>query len=162
MEYLRFCEFPSREGTEGCVLPDISSDNEIGPNHLKQDNMRKILPYLPDLKEKARELRQNSTLSEVLLWNHLKQKEMYEFRFHRQKPILEYIVDFYSPELRLAIEIDGASHNESLVRDQTRQIEIEKLGIHFLRFQDIDVKQRIDEVLTTIQEWIEHHEQDAS
>jgi len=83
---------------------------------------------------------------------------MYGYRFHRQKPVLEYIVVFFAPELMLAIEIDGTSHNESAVHDRSRQVEIETLGIHFLRFLDGDVKHRMDEVLVTIQEWIEQYE----
>lgn len=119
--------------------------------------MKKIIPYRSDLKDKALELRKNSTLAEVLLWNHLKQKQMSGYRFHRQKPILRYIVDFFAPELMLAIEIDGSSHNQSKIQDRKRQSEIEKLGIRFLRFQDVDVKHRMDDVLITIQEWIEAH-----
>ncbi|MCF7801717.1 MAG: endonuclease domain-containing protein [Candidatus Marinimicrobia bacterium] len=119
--------------------------------------MRKIIPYRSDLKEKAKLLRNNSTLPEVLLWNHLKQKQMYGYRFHRQKPILDYIVDFYAPDLMLVIEIDGFSHNDSAIQDHKRQNEIEQLGIHFLRFLDGDIKHRMDDVLVTIQEWIEEH-----
>ena len=55
-------------------------------------------------------LRKNSTLSEVLLWNELKGKKLMGIDFHRQKPIGNYIVDFFSPELRLVIEIDGITH----------------------------------------------------
>ena len=121
-------------------------------------SLRKIIPYRSDLKEKAKGLRQDATLSEALLWNHLKQKQMYGYRFHRQKPILNYIVDFYAPELMLAIEIDGSSHNESALRDIKRQRAIEKQGVHFLRFLDDDVKQRMGDVLITIQEWIEQFE----
>jgi len=54
---------------------------------------RTILPYNPKLKEYARKLRNNSTKSEVLLWNYLKRKQMKGFDFHRQKPIGNYIVD---------------------------------------------------------------------
>jgi len=70
----------------------------------------KIIPYNPKLKALARQLRKNSTLSEVLLWQKIKQKG-YGVQFHRQVPLLEYIVDFYCHELKLAIEIDGDSHN---------------------------------------------------
>ena len=83
---------------------------------------------------------------------------MYDYRFHRQKPILDYIVDFFAPELMLAIEIDGSSHNESAAHDQKRQKDMEKFGIHLLRFLDGDLKHRMDEVLVTIQEWIEQYE----
>ncbi len=63
--------------------------------------------YNPKLKDKARELRNNSTLSEILLWKKLKKKQMLGFQFYRQKPIDNYIVDFFSYTLRLVIEIDG-------------------------------------------------------
>ncbi|MDP2993407.1 MAG: DUF559 domain-containing protein, partial [Deltaproteobacteria bacterium] len=66
--------------------------------------------YNPKLKELARRLRNSSTLSEVLLWNHLKGKQMKGYDFHRQKPIDNYIVDFFCTKLRLIIEIDGDSH----------------------------------------------------
>lgn len=72
---------------------------------------RKIIPYNPALKEKARELRNNSTISEIFLWQFLKGKQMLGYDFHRQKPLDEYIVDFFCNELMLAIEIDGESHS---------------------------------------------------
>ena len=56
---------------------------------------RQIIPYNPKLKEIARQLRNNSTLSEVLLWLELKGKKMRGYDFHRQKPIDNYIVDFF-------------------------------------------------------------------
>jgi len=71
---------------------------------------RKILPSNPRLKELARELRNHSTLAEVLLWNQIKNKRLLGFDFHRQKPIDRFIVDFFCPGLMLAIEIDGVSH----------------------------------------------------
>ena len=76
----------------------------------------KIIPYNPKLKEFARQLRKNSTLSEVLLWEKLKQRSM-GVQFHRQVPLLEYIVDFYCHELQLAIEIDGVSHDFKYDKD---------------------------------------------
>lgn len=71
---------------------------------------RKIIPYDPKLKMLVRKLRNNSTLSEVLLWLELKGKQMKGYDFHRQKPIDNYIVDFFCHELMLAIEIGGISH----------------------------------------------------
>lgn len=73
--------------------------------------MRKIIPYNPKLKDLAKKLRQDMTLSEVLLWDCLKQKKMMGYDFDRQRPINEFIVDFYCKDLKLAIEIDGDSHN---------------------------------------------------
>ena len=71
---------------------------------------KQFVRYNPKLKELARQLRRKITLSEMLLWKELKGKQMMGFDFHRQKPISEYIVDFYCPMLNLAIEIDGDSH----------------------------------------------------
>jgi len=70
----------------------------------------KIVPYNPELKSLAKELRRNMTLSEVLLWNELRKKQMLGFDFDRQRPIYNFIVDFYCKELSLAIEIDGDTH----------------------------------------------------
>jgi very-short-patch-repair endonuclease len=120
---------------------------------------RKNYPYNPALKERARELRNNSTLSEVLLWNELKNGKMKGKDFHRQKPIMDYIVDFFCPELGMAIEIDGGSHdNENACRnDRERQKKIEELEIQFLRFNDVDVKRNMTGVLKVIEQWINDH-----
>ncbi len=113
----------------------------------------KIIPYNPKLKELARTLRNNSTLSEVLLWKNIKGKSL-GVEFHRQVPILEYIVDFYCHELRLAIEIDGEIHEYQYLEDAQRQGEIEKYGVTFLRFQNIDIKYNMFSVLMIIEEKI--------
>ena len=116
---------------------------------------RKIFPYNSDLKELARQLRKNMTLSEVLLWNELKQKQMLGLDFDRQRPIGNYIVDFYCKELKLAIEIDGDTHIYRYDYDDERQRNLEKLGIRFLRFDDIEVKKNMSNVLRVIEDWIE-------
>jgi len=120
--------------------------------------MRKIIPYNPKLKQLAKNLRNNSTLSEVLLWQHLKSKQIKGYDFHRQKPIGNYIVDFFCNELMLAIEIDGMSHDEKIDEDIKRQKQIENLGISFLRFNDLDVKKNMEGVIVAIEEWIERYE----
>jgi very-short-patch-repair endonuclease len=106
----------------------------------------KIIPYNPKLKEFAKELRKNSTLSEVLLWLKIKGKTM-GVEFHRQVPIDNFIVDFYCHELMLAIEIDGSSHDDKQDYDQNRQLILENLGVRFIRFSDIDIKQKMGWVL---------------
>ncbi|MFH0947894.1 MAG: endonuclease domain-containing protein [Elusimicrobiota bacterium] len=114
--------------------------------------------YNPKLKELARKLRNNSTLSEVLLWQQLKNKQMMNYDFHRQKPIDEYIVDFFCPELNLIIEIDGKTHIDKRVeQDMKRQSRLESLGFHILRFLDFEVKQNMEAVLFKIREWILTH-----
>ena len=96
------------------------------------------------------------TLSEVLLWQKLNKKQMLGFDFDRQKPIDNYIVDFYCKDLQLAIEIDGESHDyeEASVNDQIRQSKLESLGVHFLRFDDLEVKKEMKYVLNHIYQWI--------
>jgi len=122
----------------------------------KNSNMRrKIIPYNPNLKQLARDLRKNMTLSEVLLWNELKNKSMSGFDFDRQRPVGNYIVDFYCKDLFLAIEIDGDTHIYRYDYDDERQKELEKLGVKFLRFDDIEVKKNMSNVLRVIADWIE-------
>jgi very-short-patch-repair endonuclease len=110
----------------------------------------KILPYNPRLKTLARQLRNNSTLSEVLLWQNIKGKS-YGYEFHRQVPIDEFIVDFYCHELKLAIEIDGNTHDYNFDNDEKRQEKIESIGIAFIRFRDIDVKRNMNDVLRALE-----------
>ena len=62
------------------------------------------------------------------------------YDFHRQKPVGNYIVDFFCNKLMLAIEIDGMSHDEKINEDEERQKRIESFGISFLRFNDLDIK----------------------
>jgi very-short-patch-repair endonuclease len=115
---------------------------------------RKIIPYNPELKFLAKQLRSRMTLSEVLLWNELKNKSMLGFDFDRQRPIGNYIVDFYCKELCLAIEVDGDTHIFRYEEDEKRQHELEKMGVRFLRFEDIEVKKRMNNVLRVIADWI--------
>jgi very-short-patch-repair endonuclease len=117
--------------------------------HIAMKN--KILPYNPKLKALARELRKNSTLAEVLLWIQIKNKAM-GVEFHRQVPIDNYIVDFYCHELMLAIEVDGNSHDheEVAVSDARRQKVLEKLGVRFIRINDVLVKRNMSVCLEII------------
>ncbi|MHC2991121.1 DNA methylase, partial [Pontibacter sp. HJ8] len=89
-----------------------------------------------------------------LLWNELKNKRLFGFDFDRQKPLDNYIVDFYCKELMLAIEVDGDSHDNSYDADNDRQKALEKLGIRFLRFDDSEVKQNLPNVIREIEAWI--------
>ena len=116
--------------------------------------------YNPKLKPLARKLRNNSTLSEILLWEELKNRKMLGYRFLRQKPIGEYIVDFFCNKLRLVIEIDGNSHNEeSFENDMTRQAWLESIGLSVLRFDDLEVKKDMENVLMAIEGWIRNLEE---
>ncbi len=124
----------------------------MGTTGVSDQNMRnKIIPYKPELKQLARQLRKNSSLPEVLLWQNIKQRAL-GVQFHRQVPMLEYIVDFYCHEIGLAIEIDGKSHDHSVLYDAKRQGKIEAYGVTFLRFSNDEVKKNMFSVLLVIEE----------
>ncbi|MBI5779272.1 MAG: endonuclease domain-containing protein [Planctomycetes bacterium] len=113
--------------------------------------------YNPKLKALSRKLRSSSTLAEVLLWNELKSRRMYGYQFSRQKPIGNYIVDFYCSSLNLIIEIDGISHEGKFHIDMKRQRFLESLSLTILRFNDLEIKKDIKNVLRAIGGWIENN-----
>ena len=92
--------------------------------------------YNQKLKTLSRELRKKGTLAEVLLWNTLKARKIKGYQFMLQKPVGDYIVDFFCNKLKLVIEIDGISHSGKSERDQIRQQKLESLGLSVLRFYE--------------------------
>ncbi len=88
----------------------------------------------------------------------MKGKKLAGFDFHRQKPLDEYIVDFYCSELNFAIEIDGRSHDFKMEEDQERQKRLESFGVKFLRFKDEDIKKNIEGCIKLIEKWIVENE----
>ena len=116
-----------------------------------------LIPYSPALKERARYLRQHMTLGEVLLWKEIKGRKLCGADFDRQRPLGEFIVDFYCKELSLAIEIDGASHDFNQDRDDRRQRTLEDMGVTVLRFWDHQVRTDMRVVLERIGTWIREH-----
>ncbi len=119
---------------------------------------RRIIPYNPRLKELARHLRNNSTQSEIWLWKRLKGKQRLGHDFHRQKPIDNFILDFFCHELMLGIELDGVSHmfDEVQEKDLLKSQRMNELGITVLRFHDDEVFDDIDAVIRSIDSWIEN------
>ncbi len=108
------------------------------------------LHYRNQLNPIAQKLRKAGILSEAILWNELK-KDKLGRRFLRQRPIGNYIVDFYCPLLNLAVEIDGAaSHDNKIEKDKRRQKVLESLGINIIRFNDRDVRYNLESVVSTI------------
>jgi very-short-patch-repair endonuclease len=112
----------------------------------------KIIPYSQTSKQFARKLRNDSTLSEVLLWKQIKGKSL-GVEFHRQVTINKFVVDFYCHELSLAIEIDGISH-DNLEKDNERQMHLEQLGVRFIRFADKTVKHDMNNVIWALADMI--------
>jgi len=117
---------------------------------------RKIIPYNPKLKKLARELRNNSTKAEIILWLKLKGKQMYGYDFHRQKPLDNYIADFFCHELMLAIEVDGYSHEviDVYYKDVKKEKRLNELGITVLHITDTQVLKNMFNVLNTIEYYI--------
>lgn len=107
--------------------------------------------------KKRRYFRKNMPKSEVLLWTKLKNRQMHEERFLRQYGVDQYVLDFYCPRLKLAIEIDGDSHfmPGAEEEDKARQEYIEAYGIRFLRFTNPDMCENLDGVCQMIYEEIE-------
>jgi len=87
--------------------------------------------------EKRRQLRNNMTYCEKIVWVYLRKKQ-FGYRFLRQYSVDKYVIDFYCPELKLAVEIDGDVHDlpEQKVYDVERQKDLEKFGIRFVRIQN--------------------------
>ena len=103
-------------------------------------------------KDVRRTLRASMPKAEVLLWSRLRVKQLSGLKFRRQYSIGPFAVDFYCPELKLAIELDGESHSqeESLQRDAERQGYIEGFGIRFLRFTNNEIYDNLEGVLMEI------------
>jgi len=108
------------------------------------------IPYKKKLLEYAKFNRKNPTFAERRLWKYIKGKAL-GVDFNRQKPLLNFIADFYCITLKLIIEIDGSSHDDKKFDyDIYRQRELESIGISFLRFTEFEVLDDIDSVLQTI------------
>jgi len=99
----------------------------------------------------ARKLRREQTLPEGLLWQRLRGQQT-GFKFRRQHPIGPYVVDFYCARVRLAVEIDGFSHDtaDRTVRDETRDRFLTENGHHVLRLLASDILRDVDEVIAAI------------
>jgi very-short-patch-repair endonuclease len=103
-------------------------------------------------KQKRRNLRKNMTKAEKLLWDHIKRRQIFGSRFRRQYSVKGFVTDFYSPELKLAIEVDGGYHtkDDQVDYDKARQKIITSLGIKFLRFKNKEVLADVEKVVKKI------------
>jgi len=108
--------------------------------------------YNRKLKEHARRLRKNMTDTERFLWSRIRGKQLNGYQFYRQRPIGNFIVDFYCPAARLVIELDGGQHfeEEGKTRDMLRDEYLRGIGIKVLRFSDRDVFKNIEGVIEEI------------
>ena len=103
-----------------------------------------------NLTNKARSLRKNQTDVEQLLWKHLRNRQLYNYKFRRQFPIEPYVVDFVCLELKLIIELDGGQHAFRINYDYQRSVFLEQRGFKVMRFWNNDVIENIESVLEAI------------
>jgi len=97
------------------------------------------LPYNPALKQRAREMRNNSTKGEIKFWCELLRKKQTGYKFYRQKIINHFIVDFYCAKLKIVIKIDGTSHEGKEEYDKRRGSVLESLELKVIRYNDVQV-----------------------
>jgi very-short-patch-repair endonuclease len=109
-----------------------------------------LLPYNPDLRNRARELRKAGNLPEVLLWKQLKNKQFKTYDFDRQKIIGNYIVDFYCANKNVVLEIDGHSHDDKTEYDAVRDAYLTGLGLTVIHITASDVLRNLDAVMTML------------
>ena len=116
-----------------------------------------MLQYSPNLKHISRRLRREMTESEQALWLHLRRKQMLGVQFYRQKPIGNYIVDFYTPEAKLVIEVDGSQHLDAnyAQNDAQRDLFLATQGLKVLRFTNLQVLKERNAVLEVIHRTLE-------
>lgn len=111
-----------------------------------------LLKYNRQLKSLSRQLRSNMTDSEQLLWSRLRRKQVLGVQFYRQKPIRNYIVDFYAPRVKLVVEVDGSQHcnTQDLLDDKQRDACMNQQGLQVLRFNNLQVLQELDAVMDVV------------
>lgn len=103
-------------------------------------------------KEFRKELRNNATIGEKILWEKLKGSKLLDLKFRRQYSVNKFVLDFFCPELKLGIEVDGSSHNQidSDVKDERRTKYLESEGLRIIRFKDYEIIEDVNKVLNEI------------
>ncbi len=122
---------------------------------------KEFLPFRKDLKAKARDNRKNMNRPEAKLWYEiLSNRKFLGYRFLRQKPILDYIVDFYCSNLKLGIEIDGESHVDQKEYDKKRTLDMNKIGIKIIRYSNVEIMCNLEGVYLDLEEKVKEREEE--
>jgi very-short-patch-repair endonuclease len=109
-------------------------------------SMRPLKRVSETTRDRAIDLRKQATQPEKLLWSILCDRQLDGLKFRRQHPIEPFIVDFYCPEAKLVIELDGESHNDREAYDADRSKLLAKLGLNVMRITNDDVLTNLDGV----------------
>ena len=109
-----------------------------------------------ELTKRARILRNSMTIPEIILWSRLRSRNINGYKFRRQQPVFEYIVDFYCHELKLIIEVDGEIHSLSEIADydKKRENKLNSNGYNILRFSNFEIETDIESVIDKIKTYI--------
>jgi very-short-patch-repair endonuclease len=109
-----------------------------------------------ELVERARVLRKNMTKAEIILWSRIRSKKINGYKFRRQQPLLDYIVDFYCDELKLIIEVDGEIHSfsERISYDRKRDNILKINGYHIIRLSNLEVETELNSTISKITSFI--------
>ena len=109
-----------------------------------------------ELVKRARVLRSNMTLAEIILWSRLRSKKIDGYKFRRQQPIFDYVIDFYCHELKLIIEVDGEIHSliEKTDSDTKRDKILKINGYHLIRLSNFEIETNIDATISKIKTFI--------
>ncbi len=134
----------------GVFSPSLEGEIERGWNK----NMSAKISNLSSVRTQRRKLRTNATPQEVILWSRLKNRQL-GVKFRRQHSFGEYIADFYCPEKRLVVEVDGSQHMEQEKYDTERTKFFESFGLKILRFWNNEINANVDGVMMKIQEYVQ-------
>jgi very-short-patch-repair endonuclease len=116
------------------------------------DSLSRLRERVGGLGVRAKALRQSSTDAENLLWYRLRNRQLLDLKFRRQRPVGNYIADFACLEIGLVIELDGGQHLEQTAYDARRQQDMKTLGFETLRFWDNEVLNETDAVMEKIRQ----------
>jgi len=111
------------------------------------------------IKKRVRELRQSQTKAEKIMWERLRNRQLLNFKFLRQHPIIFqhfdkerfFVADFYCAEKALIVEIDGGVHRDQKEQDRYRDFLCRKLGFEVVRFTNSEVMNDLDSVLEKLE-----------
>jgi len=109
-----------------------------------------------ELVKRARVLRSNMTRAEIILWSRLRSKQVDGFKFRRQQPIFDYVVDFYCDKLKLVVEVDGEIHSfpDKIESDKKRDKILIINGYHIIRLSNLEIETEIDSAIIKIRSFI--------
>jgi very-short-patch-repair endonuclease len=109
-----------------------------------------------ELVRRARKLRSNMTKAEIILWSRLRSKQINGYKFRRQQPLLDYIVDFYCEDLKLIIEVDGEIHflSEKINYDSKRNNMLKANGYNIIHLSNFEIETEINSTINKIISYI--------